>query len=69
MNQGAAFTLSELKNAGVEISSIAESFIADNGEGSYPEASLVGDPIVMIWWLSILLIILIGIWGPKNNNS
>ena len=69
LNQGAAFTLSELKNAGVEISSIAESFIADNGEGSYPEASLVGDPVVMIWWLSILLIILIGIWGPKNNNS
>ena len=61
--------MSELKNTGVEISSLAEAFVADNGGGSYPEASLSGDPIVMIWWLSILLIILIGIWGPNNSNS
>ena len=60
--------LSFLKKAGVEISSLADGFIADNGAGGLPEASFTGDPIVMIWWLSILLIILIGIWGPKNSN-
>ncbi len=68
LNQGAAYSLSELKKAGVEISSLADGFIADNGAGELPEASFTGDPIVMIWWLSILLIILIGIWGPKNSN-
>ena len=68
LNQGAAYSLSELKKAGVEISSLADGFIADNGGGGLPEASFTGDPIVMIWWLSILLIILIGIWGPKNSN-
>ena len=59
LNQGAAYSLSELKKAGVEISSLADGFIADNGAGGLPEASFTGDPIVMIWWLSILLIILI----------
>tara|TARA_B100000212_G_scaffold326090_1_gene288282 strand:- start:353 stop:772 length:420 start_codon:yes stop_codon:yes gene_type:complete len=68
LNQGAAYSLSELKKAGVEISSLADGFISDNGAGNLPEASFTGDPIVMIWWLSILLIILIGIWGPKNSN-
>ena len=68
LNQGAAYSLSELKKAGVEISSLADGFIADNGAGGLPEASFTGDPIAMIWWLSILLIILIGIWGPKNSN-
>ena len=68
LNQGAAYSLSELKKSGVEISSLADGFIADNGAGGLPEASFTGDPIVMIWWLSILLIILIGIWGPKNSN-
>ena len=68
LNQGAAYSLSELKKAGIEISSLADSFIVDNGAGGLPEASFMGDPIVMIWWLSILLIILIGIWGPKNSN-
>ena len=68
LNQGAAYSLSELKKAGVDISSLADGFISDNGAGNLPEASFTGDPIVMIWWLSILLIILIGIWGPKNSN-
>ena len=68
LNQGAAYSLSELKKAGVEISSLGDGFLADNGAGGLPEASFTGDPIVMIWWLSILLIILIGIWGPKNSN-
>ena len=66
LNKNASYTLSELKKSGVEISAGAERFISDNGD-TLPEYSFFTDPIGAIWWLSVLLIILVGIWGPKNS--
>ena len=63
-----AYSLSQLKASGVEISPMAETFIAMNGAGSVPEYSIYPGVIGAIWWLSVLIIILMPIWGPKSSS-
>ena len=64
----AAYSLSQLKSSGIEVSPMAENFIAMNGAGSAPEFSIYPGVIGVIWWLSVLIIILFPIWGPKSSN-
>ena len=60
-------TLGQLKESGGEVSALAESFMSANGT-DLPEFSVVPDVIGIIWWLSVLAIILLPIWGPKASD-
>ena len=65
--QSTAYSLGQLKESGGELSALAEGFIASNG-ADLPEFSIMPGVIGGIWWLSVLAIILLPIWGPKASD-
>ena len=65
--QSASYSLGQLKESGGEVSALAESFMSANGT-DLPEFSVVPDVIGIIWWLSVLAIILLPIWGPMASD-
>ena len=67
VNQAAAYSLGQLKASGIELSAMGEGFVAMVGSDA-PVYSLMPDLIGGVWWLSVLAIILLPIWGPKTSN-
>ena len=65
--QSTAYSLGQLKESGGELSALAEGFIASNGS-DLPEFSIMPGVIGGIWWLSVLAIIVLPIWGPKASD-
>jgi hypothetical protein len=61
--------LANLQASGVEISALSQQYVANSGAAdAMPQFSLVpSDPIAILLQLSILVLILVPIWGPKAD--
>ena len=65
------YRLFELQKSGTEISAIAQSFVENIGATStVPEFSMIpSDPIALVLTMSIFVMIMFPIWGPKKIAS
>jgi hypothetical protein len=65
---GTAHRLAELQASGTEISAMAANYVANlGGTTTPPSFSLVpADPIMIAFEASVLLLILVPIWGAKK---
>ena len=64
-----AYSLTELKNSGTNISSTSEAFITYMGNPTGPYMANVPDTPSMIFWGVIALMFLLGMWAPVPKGA
>ena len=64
-----AYSLTELKNSGANISATSEAFIAYMGNPTSPYMANVPDTPTMVFWGVIALMFLLGMWAPAPEGA
>ena len=64
-----AYSLTELKNSGTNISATSEAFITYMGSPTSPYTAGVPDTPTMVFWGVIALMIILGMWAPAPEGA